>query len=178
MVELLIALTLASMLLTAVMVSLDVSFRAYRASAEEVSTNVQGRIIVERLQALIRAGADFTPLPASPLEDALTSARLDIEMPEGDWVTVQWNPISKELLWTDAAGSWPLMEGVTQETSSGEVLMPFRLEFHDGRWLVNATVDLIVDPQLTESLDLEGDQARPLRFTGSARPRVAAWAGR
>ena len=63
MVELLIALTLASMLLTAVMVSLDVSFRAYRASAEEVSTNVQGRIIVERLQALIRAGADFSRCP-------------------------------------------------------------------------------------------------------------------
>ncbi len=178
LVEMLIALTLASLLLTAVMVSLDASFRAYRASAERVSANVQGRIIVERLQAMIRAGADFGPLPASPTTGVFETDSLDIQMVEGDWITVAWDSVNQQLTWVDSTGVWPLMDGVTQQLESGAVLQPFRLQFHEGRWLLNATVDLVVEPELVEGLDLEGDSTPPLRFTGSARPRIAAWADR
>jgi hypothetical protein len=174
----LIALALASMLLTAVMVSLDASFRAYRASAERVSANVQGRIIIERLQALIRAGADFGPLPSSSSTGIIETDALDIQMAEGDWITVAWDSVNQQLTWTDSTGVWPLMDGVTQKLENGAVLQPFRLQFHDGRWLLNATVDLVVEPELVDGLDLEGDSTPPLRFTGSARPRIAAWAGR
>jgi prepilin-type N-terminal cleavage/methylation domain-containing protein len=178
LVELLISLALASLLMTAVMVALDSGFRAYRASAEQVSANVQGRIIIERLQALIRSGADFAPLPASPADQVIETASLDIQMPEGDWITVAWDAAAEQLTWTDANGTWPLLEGVTQELDAGGTMQPFRLTFHDGRWLTNATVDLVVDPSATAGLDLEGDATQPLRFTGSARPRIAAWEGR
>ena len=178
LVEMLIALALASMLLTAVMVSLDASFRAYRASAERVSANVQGRIIVERLQALIRAGADFGPLPSSSSTGIIETDALDIQMAEGDWITVAWDSVNQQLTWTDSTGVWPLIDGVTQKLENGAVLQPFRLQFHDGRWLLNATVDLVVEPELVDGLDLEGDSTPPLRFIGSARPRIAAWAGR
>ena len=178
LVEVLISLALSSLLLTAVMVSLDSSFRAYRSSAEQVSTNVQGRIIIERLQALIRAGADFAPLPSTPSQTSIETDSIQIQMPEGDWVTVAWDASTAQLTWTADSSTWPMLEGVTQSMESGGTLMPFRLDFHDGRWLVNATVDLIVEAEETTGLDLEGDATPPLRFTGSARPRIAAWAGR
>jgi type II secretory pathway pseudopilin PulG len=178
LVEVLISLALSSMLLTAVLVSLDSSFRAYRASAKQVSTNVQGRIIIERLQALIRAGADFAPLPATPSQTSIETDSLQIQMPEGDWITVAWDASTSQLTWTADSVTWPMLEGVTQALEGGGTLMPFRLQFHDGRWLVNATVDLIVEAETVSGLDLEGDQTPPLRFIGSARPRIAAWAGR
>ena len=178
LIEVLIALLLSSILLTAMFVALDVSFRAYRASAEEVSANVQGRIIVERLQALIRSGVDFTPLPPSPSTTQMDTDMLSIQMPAGDWITVTWDAGLNQMRWTDTTGTWPLLEGVTQSLDSGGTLQPFRLEFHEGRWLMNATVDLVVEVEETEGLDMEGDQTPPLRFTGSARPRIAAWAGR
>ncbi len=178
LVELLIALMLSSLLMTAVMVSLDSGFRAYRKSAEEVSTNVQGRIIIERLQALIRSGTDFGPLPASPSDQVIQTTSLDIKMPEGDWITVAWDANAAQLTWTDTSGTLPLLEGVTQELDAGGTMQPFRLNYSDGRWLMNATVDLVVEPELTAGLDLEGDSTPPLRFTGSARPRIAAWEGR
>lgn len=177
-IELLISLVLTSLLMTAVMVALDSGFRAYRASAEEVSTNVQGRIIIERLQALIRSGTDFTPLPVTPADQVIETSTLDIKMPEGDWITVAWNSGTSQLTWTDTSGTWPLLEGVTQQLDAGGAMQPFRLTYHDGRWLTNATVDLVVEAEMTGGLDLEGDNTPPLRFTGSARPRIAAWEGR
>lgn len=178
LVELLISLLLAAMLMTAVMVALDSGFRAYRASAEQVSTNVQGRIIIERVQALVRAGTDFGPLPAGPADQTIETSSLDIQMPEGDWVTLAWDAGTSELTWTGAEGTFALLEGVTQTLEAGGTMQPFRLEYHDGRWLINATVDLVVEPETVEGLDLEGDGTPPLRFTGSARPRIAAWEGR
>lgn len=178
LIELLIALILAALLMTAVMVALDMGFRAYRASAEQVSASVQGRIIVERLQALVRRGTDFAPLPAGPADQTIESDCIGIKMPEGDWITLAWDASTSELTWTGDQGTHAMMEGVTQQLESGGTLLPFRLEFHDGRWLVNATVDLVVDPDAVSGLDLEGDDTPALRITGSARPRIAAWEGR
>ncbi|MCH2135986.1 MAG: type II secretion system GspH family protein [Phycisphaerales bacterium] len=178
LIELLISLVLAALLMIAVMVALDMGFRAYRASAEQVSAGVQGRIIIERLQAMVRGGVDFGPLPSSPSETSIESDCLAIQMPEGDWVTLAWDATTSELTWTGTDGTHALLEGVTQALDSGGTLQPFRLDFHDGRWLMNATMDLVVEPELVTGLDLEGDQTPPLRFTGSARPRIAAWEGR
>jgi len=64
----LIALTISVVLLTATMMALRASFEMYRRSAERVSANVSGRLVIERAQMMIRGGVDFLDVssPAAP----------------------------------------------------------------------------------------------------------------
>ena len=66
LVEVLIALAITSTLLTATLVALDASFRAYQSTTEEVSSNSIGRLVMHRLLTMIRTGTDFGPYPDDP----------------------------------------------------------------------------------------------------------------
>ena len=56
--ELLIALLISAMLLLATMMALSASFHAFQTTTRTVSTSVSGRIIIERLQSMVRSGVD------------------------------------------------------------------------------------------------------------------------
>ena len=82
--ELLIALLISAMLLLATMMALSASFHAFQTTTRTVSTSVSGRIIIERLQSMVRSGVDFGPLPASPLDSVVSSNSIDINVrPQG-----------------------------------------------------------------------------------------------
>ena len=68
LVEVLVALAITVVLLVATMLALRASFESYRRSAERVSMNVSGRLIIERVQMMIRGGVDFGPLPPAATE--------------------------------------------------------------------------------------------------------------
>lgn len=68
MVELLIALTISSMLLTSALVALDAMFKSYKQTTESASTHVISRIVMNRLLGMIRTGTDFGPIPNDVLD--------------------------------------------------------------------------------------------------------------
>ncbi|MEO1128289.1 MAG: prepilin-type N-terminal cleavage/methylation domain-containing protein [Planctomycetota bacterium] len=70
LVEMLIALTISSLLLTATMVALDTTFKGYEMNADSASSNVVTRIAVNRLLTLIRTGTEFGPMPVDVLDSA------------------------------------------------------------------------------------------------------------
>ena len=174
--ELLIALTISATLLLATMFALGVSFTAFQSTTRSVSTGVTGRILIERLQALIRTGVDFGPLPGSPLDSIVSSDTITINMGDGDWVTLRWDPPTETLFWEQDGDSWPLLESVTQ-LPPGEItpISPFTLEFKDGRWLNRAVIDLVVEHDEAQDITIEGDRNDQFRLIGSAMPRAAAW---
>ena len=174
--ELLLALAISVVLLTATMMALRASFETYRRSAERVSANVSGRLVVERAQMMVRGGVDFLPLPAAPTGDVLESDFLSIQSADGTWITLRWDPATESRLWEDGVTSSSMMDGVTQDVGGGEELLaPFRLTFRDGRWLTHATIDLVVSPDGQASTDLDMETVPEMRFVGSAMPRRVAW---
>tara|TARA_B100002051_G_C16702211_1_gene621660 strand:- start:265 stop:840 length:576 start_codon:yes stop_codon:yes gene_type:complete len=174
--ELLIALTISVTLLLATMFALSVSFTAFQSTTRSVSTGVTGRILVERLQTLIRTGVDFGPLPGSPLDSIVSSDTISIDMGNGQWVTLRWDEPTEALYWEQNGDSWPLLEGVTQlPTGETTPIAPFTMEFKDGRWLNRAVIDLVVEHDDAQDMTIEGDRNDQFRLIGSAMPRVTAW---
>ena len=89
--ELMIALLISAMLLLATMIALGASFHAFQSTTRTVSTTVSGRIIIERIQAMVRSGTDFGPLPASPLDSVVASNAIEIDMGDNHWITLRWD---------------------------------------------------------------------------------------
>jgi len=175
-VELIVALAITATLLLATMMALDASFQAYRGTTRTASTGMSGRVIIERLQTMVRTGVDFGPLPANPLTETVASNTLSIDSGGGSWVTLRWDPETDSLLWEADGESWILLEGVTQIPAGEEdPVSPFTMVFKDGRWLQRAVIDLVVVPPDSQQLMLEGTGQEQIRLVGSAMPRVASW---
>ncbi len=64
LVELLIALAITAMLLTATMVAMDVSFKAYADASEQASTHAATRMITQRVLTMVRTSTLHGPLTA------------------------------------------------------------------------------------------------------------------
>lgn len=67
--EMLVALMISSMLLTATLGALQGSFKAYKATTESASSHVVARMVMHRLTTMIRTGEDFGPYPINPILD-------------------------------------------------------------------------------------------------------------
>ncbi|MEM8834377.1 MAG: prepilin-type N-terminal cleavage/methylation domain-containing protein [Planctomycetota bacterium] len=63
LVEMLVALTISSTLLTAALVALDAMFQGYKQTTESASTHLVSRMVMTRLLGLIRTGEEFGPFP-------------------------------------------------------------------------------------------------------------------
>jgi len=76
MVEMLIALTISAVLMTATLGALDASFQQYKSTTESASTHVVSRIAMHRMLSMIRTGVEFGPFPAdvySPSQNPVVS---------------------------------------------------------------------------------------------------------
>lgn len=176
LIEVILATAITAMVLVAVMVALDASFKAYRATTEATSSGISGRIVLERLQGLIRNGIDFAPYPGSLSATVIESDSLDIQRPDGSWITLTWDAGDSALTWTEGAATYTVLEGVTQLTDGATLPhAPFVLEYQLGRHLHRATIDLYVIPDDEQHLDIEGGLQPVLRLVGSAMPRNLAW---
>ncbi len=176
LVEVLIALAITVVLMIATMLALRASFESYRRSAARVSSNVSGRLVVERVQMMIRGGIDFGPVPASPTESVVESNELSIQSADGTWTTLRWDEPTETLRWEQGSDSWPLIEGASQLVGGGgDPVSPFRMQFRDGRWLTHATIDLVIDGQGVSTTELDLVELPEMRFVGSAMPRRVAW---
>ena len=177
LVEVLIALAITASLLTATLVALDASFRAYQSTTEEVSTQSIGRIVMHRMLTLLRTGTEFGPYPADPRVSRIRSDYIEFRTQEDEVVTIRWDR-ANEVLTYQIEGQAPveLLDGVVgTEDDQGNLLEPFTLEFEQGRRLYRASIDLSVEPNDVIDLSIEGDNARRIRLVGSAMPRLEAF---
>ena len=178
LIEVLIALSITSTLLTATLVALDASVRAYQATTEEVSSSSMSRLVLNRLLTMIRTGTEFGPFPTDPRVSMLRSDSIEFRTPGGDVVRVAWNRKAEVL--TYAVGTAPpveLLNGVVGTRNEQGVLQPpFTLLFVDGRRLYRASIDLTIDPDGIIDLSIEGDSDdNAIRLIGSAMPRSEAF---
>ena len=174
LVELLIALSITAMLLTATMVALDASFMAYQTTTEQASTQTIGRMAMHRMLTMIRSGEEFGPFPESPLERIVESDFIEIRLVYGgDVVTLEWREDDEALYYIVGDEVHLLLEGVMAVTDpdSGENIPPFTLEYERGRSLFRATIDLTIRPDDNMDVELDGDWVQPMRLVASAQPR-------
>lgn len=188
LVEMLIALAISAMLLTATLGALDASWRAYKVTTESASTHVVSRIVVSRILSLIRTGTEFGPYPADFLDpnqnpipnstyiefyaeaDRLAGAEIITRIERRTSVAVAG---TFELWYVrlDVSGAEaviteerPLLRGVKEAI--------FILEYEPGPRLKRATLDLTVQPDDDQDIAMGLGQAAPtIRLVASAVPR-------
>lgn len=184
-VELLIALAISAALLTATMVALQTSFIAYRKTTRSASSHTIGRLVMDRMQTLIRTSTEFGPRPVNPANPIVETDVIEFitsgETPQG--IVIEWVENEEALyvrLFDPDSGtitsSHVLLGGVVaQFDEEGQRVRPFTLEYDKGRYLYRATIDLAVVPDDTQRLAVEGDEPSIIRLVGSAMPRTAAY---
>lgn len=177
LVEVLIALAITASLLTATLVALDASFRAYQSTTEEVSTQSIGRIVMHRMLTLLRTGTEFGPFPSDPRVTRIRSDYIEFRTQDDQVVTIRWDRTNEVLMYEiDGQAPVELLDGVVgTEDAEGNLIEPFTLEFEQGRRLYRASIDLSVEPNDVIDLEIEGDKARRIRLVGSAMPRLEAF---
>jgi len=66
-IEMLVAITISSVLLTATLGALNAMFKGYEQTTDSASAHVVARIAVNRILGMIRTGSDFGPFPTDVL---------------------------------------------------------------------------------------------------------------
>jgi len=181
-----VAMTISAMLLSATMVALDASFKSYKTTTESVSTHVVGRLVMQRLSALIRTGEQFGPFPVNPiLNPELTSTFIE-------FVTIPDPQVDIEEVWRIArvavagpTGPFELQatvehyEGGVMTTSSTRTLIrrvqnaQFKLVYDVGPRLLRATIDLTLRPDdvQADTIGSLGLETPVVRMVASVAPR-------
>ena len=178
--ELLLALAISAMLLTAAATAIAASFRAYGDAVEQASTQVAVRMISQRLLGLMRTSTAHGPLtpdagadpPVTPDGQDVTSSYVELLDPNGRVLRCEYRATDEEL-WlimdpgeTDEQAQ-PLISGVTAAT----FVLRRRLN-DDGLWeLERCTIDMTVQPDEDATLALENGPAQAIRLVASTMPR-------
>ncbi len=190
MIELLIALSISSMLLSACLVALDASFKSYEITTESASTHVVSRMVMYRSLAMIRSGEEFGPYPMGVLTPTkITSDYIEFVTAKDDGTG--YKQITRlEKVPDGAVGlglyqlmykRWEFVNGVPIPGSYVEYPLirnlraaQFTLEYDRGPVLRRATVDLTVKPDDNDTGDIQiaSDLEAPvIRLIASTSPR-------
>lgn len=191
-VELLIALALSALLLTALAVALNASFHAYATAAESASTQSSSRMVMQRMLSMIRNGTlhdaydpnDAAVSLASPSEPPVKSVGIQMVSPHEELLRVWWQANTSysdsslgDLMYAvDGQTPQPLLERVrASKTSNGNpyVFSMASRSSENGLLLSRATIDLEVEPGADATLALESARgaSEAVRLVGSAMPR-------
>ena len=188
LVEMLIALAISSMLLTATLGALDASWRSYKVTTESASTHVVSRIVISRILSLVRTGTEFGPYPADFLDpdaNPIPDAGYIEFLAESD--RLQGNNIITRIERRASIaqpGSFELWylridmddgEPVTLEEKPmlrGVQEAIFILEYEPGPRLKRATIDLSIQPDDDRDIAMGlGGPTPIIRLVASAVPK-------
>lgn len=75
--EMLIAITISSLLMLSLLSALDTMYKLYSVGTDSASTHVVSRITMSRLLGMIRTGSDFGPFPNNVLNEAINPLNAD-----------------------------------------------------------------------------------------------------
>lgn len=181
LVEVLIALAISAILLTATMVAVDASFYAYATAANTAATQSATRMVTHRLLTLIRTSTAHGPLDADPdndppatiTNDVITSPYMELMDADGNLIRIEYRPNQQEL-WMQqipASGGTPVAQPVLGGVTNAVFYAKRRLN-NDGLWVLErGTMDITVQPGVDQTLELENRVADPIRVIGSTMPR-------
>jgi len=178
------------MLLTATMVALDVSFKAYADAAEQAGTQAATRMVTNRLMTLMRTSTAHGPLlitnlgptdPDNPFTFPLVSTingnlvtgnYIRLFDPNNNDVQVAYD-VNQNMLFLSitppgqATQVQPLLGGVTNAQFSS-----VRRLDDDGLWVLNrGTMDITALSDANATLAIENGNAPPIRVIASTKPR-------
>lgn len=186
-IEMLIALMISSLLLTACLVALDSSFKSYEQTTESASTHVVSRLVMHRMLSMIRQGEEFGPYPLGVLtptkidtdyiefvsfQDADTGERqvtrlskvADASIPNKFVLNYQRQDFRNGTM--EAQFNHPLVRNLRD--------VKFTLEYDIGPRLLQATIDLTIQPDdsTTDPTNINGGMnGDVLRLIASTSPR-------
>ncbi len=182
----LIALSISGMLLSACLVALDASFKAYEVTTEGASTHVVSRMVMYRSLAMIRSGVEFGPYPVGILVPTkIESDYVEFVSLQDDAAGVR-QVTRLEKVEDGVVGSgmyqlmykrWDYLNGVQNGFFEYPLIKnlkaaKFTLEYDRGPRLRRATIDLTVKPDDEQSLSVETQIEAPvLRLIASTSPR-------
>lgn len=185
-VEMLVALTISAMLLTAMLSALDAAWRSYKHTTESASTHVVSRIVMHRLLAMIRTGSDFSPYPADtsdPAQNPMATNTFEF-VTEADRIAGNGRITRIERREQGQTGKYELWlvyldGGTTPPTVTQQYPLlrdvreaVFVLEYEPGPKLRRATVDLTIEPNDFADIRTGLDVDTPvIRLVASAGPR-------
>jgi len=185
LIEVLIALTITSTLLTATMAALDASFKAYKVTTEGASTNVVARIVMQRVTSMVRTGENFGPYPVN----AILTPKIQSTWME--FVSYR-DPVSgthrvTKLERRNGAGAngpyelWYVVSTFVNDEYQSESAAPllvglnkvqFDMEYDVGPQLKRVTIDLIIQPDDVQDAAISANLEAPtIRLVASASPR-------
>ena len=186
-VEMLIALTISSLLLTACLVALDSSFKSYETTTESASTHVVSRLVMHRMLAMIRQGTEFGPYPLGVLVPTMVdSDYIEFVSFEDDTTGVRQVTRLSKAADTANTGMFVLnyqRQDFTNGTLTNQFNYPiirnlkdakFTLEYDIGPRLRRATIDMTVQPEdagVNAVHVTSGMNADVLRLVASTSPR-------
>lgn len=188
LVEMLIALTITSTLLTAALAALDASFKSYKFTTDGASTHVVSRIVMHRIMTMIRAGTDFAPYPTDPLDPDQNPVVSDEIEFLGAFPSVPGRVQTIRLELREAADPadgpnelWYIQrefDGADQVLNEERVILrgvqnlQFTLAYDDYGRLRRATVDITVRPNDVREATIHTSLDAPtIRFVSSVAPR-------
>lgn len=176
-IEVLIAITITSLLMTAVMYALNASFFAYQRTTETASRDTIARLIMSGTLSMIRTATNFGPVPANVLTDpVITSDYLEMLTKKGDYIRIEYD-IDDETLYAIVNPGVNekkniLLSGVLpQYDDLGERILPFKMQYIIGPKLYRITIDLQVGEDTGVNLEQEGSYTDTLRIVSSVMPR-------
>jgi len=186
-IEMLVALTITSTLLTAALAALDAGFKSYKHTTDGASTHVVSRITMHRIMTMIRTGTDFAPYPVDPLaQPSVESSWIEfngfvvddntmriVRIERRDSTTLRDGVPLKEL--------WYIQQDYVDGELTSETERPlitnltevkFTLDFDVGPRLLRATVDMTVRPDDGGGAAIHSSMEAPtVRFVSSVSPR-------
>lgn len=164
LVEMLISLAITAMLLTATMVAIDTSFKAYAAAAETASAQASTRMVVNRMLTLVRTSI------AVGGDAGANDPYIDVLAQAGDF-RIQYEPDAKTIWLIEDGGAgdrYPLLDNVVAceftlvSAPDDETFIPE---------VVRATIYLKVGWDNDNTLAIEGDEVQPIVAMASTMPR-------
>lgn len=183
-IELLVALTISSMLLTATLAALTASFRSYKVTTESASTHVVGRLVMQRLLTLIRTGEQFGPYPANPvINPNIESTSIEFAVPIDEHLTQIWT-IERVAAETPESGPY-YIQATVSELEDGTIISTdtrimlrcvqdilFTLDYDVGPRLLRASIDMTIRPDDDQADSIGGGPDAPVvRMVASVSPR-------
>lgn len=183
-IEMLVALTISAMLLTATLTALDACFKSYKVTTESASTHVVGRLVMQRLLTLIRTGEEFGPYPANPvITPTIESTSIEFAVPVTSTLTQVWT-VERINSPDPETGPFHLQATLT-EVENGAVISTttrtmlrnvqdvlFILDYDVGPRLRRATIDITIQPDDDQADTIGAPLDAPVvRMVASTSPR-------
>lgn len=185
-VELLIALAISGMLLSACLVALDSTFKSYESTTDAASTHVVSRLVMSRITTMIRTGKDFGPYPIGIVRPTRLTQQVIEFVSLDDQAAGRRQVTRLESADDPAMGDgmrkllykrWDYEDGaqvgyIEYPLVRNLLAASFTMEFDVGPRLRRATVDLTIKPDDSQASVISSDLEAPtLRLISTTVPR-------